>query len=68
MTHEAPSCHPNGFAVIDNLAHAMNVKMTFHGHHHEDIKYDDIGLGYEAFGVGLRSWIECRLKNRNSPH
>ncbi len=35
VTHEAPSCHPNGFAVIDDLARRLGVKAIFHGHHHK---------------------------------
>lgn len=35
VTHEAPGCHPNGFAVIDELAQAMGVSRVFHGHHHD---------------------------------
>ncbi|WP_349431008.1 metallophosphoesterase (plasmid) [Methylomarinum sp. Ch1-1] len=38
VTHEAPSCHRFGFAVIDELAHAIGAKQVFHGHHHEDYR------------------------------
>lgn len=40
VTHEAPSCHRHGFREIDDLAHGLGVKTTFHGHHHEQIDYD----------------------------
>jgi predicted phosphodiesterase len=53
VTHEAPSCHPNGFATIDRLARAMGVKTLFHGHHHQDLDYGN-DLGFEAYQVGLR--------------
>ena len=34
VTHEAPSCHRNGFKVLDDLAEALGVHTHFHGHHH----------------------------------
>ena len=34
VTHEAPSSHPMGFAVIDALARAMGARLILHGHHH----------------------------------
>ena len=56
VTHEAPSCHPRGFAVIDDLARAMKVRQSFHGHHHDRLDYSKqwARLGFEARGVGLR--------------
>lgn len=56
VTHEAPSCHPHGFKAIDSLAQSMNVKKTFHGHHHDCLDYSahEPKLGYKAHGVGLR--------------
>lgn len=55
VTHEAPSCHPLGFALIDDLARAMGVKTVFHGHHHDRLDYSTqwTRLGFKAFGVGL---------------
>jgi hypothetical protein len=35
VSHEAPSSHPHGFAVIDALAEACGVSLIVHGHHHE---------------------------------
>lgn len=35
VTHEAPSCHRHGFAVIDDLAAACGARLIVHGHHHE---------------------------------
>ena len=56
VTHEAPSCHPNGFKGIDVLAQSMGVKFAFHGHHHDRLNYADHekSLGFSAHGVGLR--------------
>jgi predicted phosphodiesterase len=34
VTHEAPSSHPAGNAVIDELARRMGARMIVHGHHH----------------------------------
>lgn len=56
ITHEAPSCHPHGFAAIDDLARALGVRAAFHGHHHDCLDYSRSWdkLGFQAFGVGLR--------------
>lgn len=34
VTHEAPSSHPSGVAVLDDLARAMGARLVVHGHHH----------------------------------
>ncbi len=39
VTHEAPSCHPHGFEVIDALGRSLGVTASFHGHHHESPDY-----------------------------
>lgn len=53
VTHEAPSCNKHGFAVLDDLAHAMGVQHVFHGHHHTDY-VDTICDGrVHVTGVGL---------------
>ncbi len=56
VTHEAPSCHPKGFKVLDVLARALQVKTTFHGHQHDRLDYQPFWekLGFQAHGVGLR--------------
>ncbi|MHB1282398.1 MAG: metallophosphoesterase family protein [Metallibacterium scheffleri] len=56
VTHEAPSCHPLGFAAIDDLARALGVHTLFHGHHHDHLDYSGrtAALGFHAHGVGLR--------------
>lgn len=55
VTHEAPSCHPYGFKVIDELARSMRVKFAFHGHHHDRLNYQSHcdELGFNAHGVGF---------------
>jgi len=35
VTHEAPSSHPHGFAVIDQLAASGGAHLIVHGHHHD---------------------------------
>ena len=35
VSHEAPSSHRHGFAVIDRLAEAGGARLIVHGHHHE---------------------------------
>lgn len=54
VTHEAPDCHPYGFAGITELARGMKVSKTFHGHHHDRLDYSAHfeKLGFEAHGVG----------------
>jgi predicted phosphodiesterase len=55
VTHEAPSCHPNGFEAIDILARGMSVQATFHGHHHDSLNYEAKAdaRGFRAYGVGF---------------
>ena len=55
VTHEGGS-HPHGFDAINELAAAMGVHTTFHGHHHDRLDYSAKwpSLGFRAFGVGLR--------------
>lgn len=55
VTHEAPGCHPYGFAALDDLARSMRVQKAFHGHQHDNLDYSShwADLGYEARGVGF---------------
>lgn len=55
VTHEAPSSHPHGFDVIDELARGLGVAKHYHGHHHDRLDYSAHRerLGFEAFGVGF---------------
>ena len=62
VTHEAPSCHPRGFEVLDDLARRLGVIRSFHGHHHDDLTADYARhrsrLGFDT--IGLRY---CQIKN-----
>lgn len=60
VTHEAPSCHPRGFAAIDELARRLRAEKSFHGHHHDSLDYSDhwAALGVQARGVGLRGIMD----------
>ncbi|VEI47159.1 diadenosine tetraphosphatase [Actinobacillus equuli] len=42
ISHEAPRPHPQGFAVINQLARKMGVRKIFHGHHHDNFDYKSI--------------------------
>ncbi len=55
VTHEAPSCHPHGFTVIDMLGRSLSVKTAFHGHHHDQRSYKDAvqTVGFQTYGVGF---------------
>jgi Icc-related predicted phosphoesterase len=55
VTHEAPSCHPNGFAAIDDLASSLRVHTAFHGHQHDRLDYTPHRerVGFSAYGVGF---------------
>lgn len=35
VTHEAPTSHRDGYRAIDELAHAMRVRLVVHGHLHQ---------------------------------
>ena len=56
ITHEAPGCHEHGFKALDSLARHMGLRMTVHGHQHDNIDssahWDT--QGFQSFGVGLR--------------
>lgn len=60
VTHEAPSCHPHGFAVLDELGKSLGVSRSFHGHHHDcrDYRSHTRRLGFRAYGVGLRGVMD----------
>ncbi|MGJ7505593.1 MULTISPECIES: metallophosphoesterase [unclassified Variovorax] len=62
VTHEAPSAHPHGWRVIDELAEKFGVLLVIHGHHHENRDY--LGEGsmpsaapFRAFGVDMGSYL-----------
>ena len=56
ITHEAPSYHPNGFQILDDLARALGAKVTVHGHHHDALDSSSrwAEQGFKSFGLGLR--------------
>lgn len=62
ITHEAPSCHPYGFAKVDELARSLGVLRSFHGHTHDDLTHEYKSqwdsLEFEAIGVNY-----CTIKN-----
>jgi Icc-related predicted phosphoesterase len=62
VTHEAPSCHPFGFAAIDELARAMQVVRSFHGHHHDD-RSEDYAKVRHTLGFDARAVDYCGIKN-----
>ncbi|PWG63286.1 metallophosphoesterase [Spiribacter halobius] len=53
VTHEAPACHPYGFAVLDDLAEAMGAHTIIHGHHHVTYTYRYRNRPLTVHGVGL---------------
>lgn len=56
VSHEAPSCHKHGYAVIDELAIDIGAKHIFHGHHH--IYYrDQLRTGINVTGVALEGVV-----------
>ena len=62
ITHEAPSCHPYGFAALDELARSMRVVRTFHGHHHDD-RSDGYAMRRVEMGFDARAVAYCSIKN-----
>lgn len=60
VTHEAPSTHPYGWQAIDDLAQALGVQETYHGHQHDSLDYSAHWqrLGFRCYGVGLRGITE----------
>lgn len=74
VTHEAPSVHPRGFRVLDDLAMSLGAKLVVHGHHHESRDYVRQGLmgsasTFRAFGVNMGqflSWPEAELSAQDN--
>jgi predicted phosphodiesterase len=57
VTHEAPSLHPNGFAVIDRLAQDAGARLIVHGHHHQSYTATLPG-GVRVRGLGMAEpWV-----------
>ncbi|MGJ7565969.1 metallophosphoesterase family protein [Variovorax sp. GB1R11] len=66
VTHEAPSAHPHGWKVIDELAEKLGVQLVVHGHHHQNVDYVAEGLitaaaPFRAFGVDMGSHLAWPL-------
>ncbi len=58
VTHEAPNLHPHGFAALNDLALSLQVKASFHGHHHDCLAYPRHASGWQPYGVGF-----CGISN-----
>ena len=57
VSHEAPSSHPHGFAVIDALAEALGARLIVHGHHHQSYAAT-LPNGIKVRGLGLAEpWL-----------
>lgn len=57
VAHEAPSSHPYGFAVLDDLARSAGAWLVVHGHHHDS--YDRVmANGVRVRGLGLSEVYE----------
>ncbi len=64
VTHEAPSSHPMGFAVIDALARNMGARLVLHGHHHvtyrasanDGLLVQGIAAGWGVAADGSVAW------------
>jgi hypothetical protein len=57
VTHEAPSTHAHGFAVIDALAEACGAGLIVHGHHHHSYEArTPNGIGVRGLGLG-ETWL-----------
>jgi predicted phosphodiesterase len=72
VTHEAPSSHPDGVRVLDDLARAMGARMIVHGHHHitSHAKARDglrvLGVG-DTWAVDLDGNVVWRGRKRQRP-
>jgi predicted phosphodiesterase len=52
VSHEAPSCHRHGFAVLDELARAGGARLIVHGHHHDSYAANLMD-GIRVRGLGI---------------
>ena len=57
VTHEAPSSHRSGAAVLDKLARAMGARLVVHGHHHTGYRATAED-GLQVQGVGAAWGID----------
>lgn len=72
VTHEAPSSHPAGLRVLDDLARAMGARLIVHGHHHITSRAEApdglrvLGVGV-AWAVGLDGAVVWKGAKRERP-
>ena len=72
VTHEAPTSHPEGLAVLDDLARAMGAELIVHGHHHvtthatSDDGLRALSVG-DTWAVGLDGSVVWRGAPRSRP-
>lgn len=57
VTHEAPTSHPDGSAVIDDLARRMGATLIVHGHHHVTYRAQSLD-GLQSQGVAAAWGVE----------
>lgn len=62
VTHEAPSSHPQGVRMIDDLARRMGARLVIHGHHHVCYRARaEDGLHVQGVGAGWGVGLDGRL-------
>lgn len=57
VSHEAPSTHPHGHGVIDELARTGGARLIVHGHHHQS--YEGVlpdGIRVKGLGLAEPWW------------
>jgi predicted phosphodiesterase len=72
VVHEAPSSHPEGVGVLDDLARAMGARLIVHGHHHvtshaeahDGLRAVSVG---DAWAVGVDGSVVWRGAPRSRP-
>jgi hypothetical protein len=68
VSHEAPSSHPHGFAVIDSLAESCGARLIVHGHHHHSYEAT-LPNGIRVRGLGLAEpWRLQRMPGARKVH
>jgi len=63
VTHEAPSSHPQGFTMIDDIARGLGARLIIHGHHHvsyraraaDGLQVQGVAAG-SAVGLDGQAW------------
>jgi predicted phosphodiesterase len=63
VSHEAPSSHAHGHAVIDGLAAACGARLIVHGHHHQSYAAE-LPNGIRVRGLGLAETWRLDLSPR----